>query len=83
MYMDDYGDSINSSQKPKELQKEKIIQKQLEIAWKALEMMERFPSFRESGKYFVNFLERFQNYGKGFASGKKDAKVLECQERFK
>jgi hypothetical protein len=29
--MDDYGDSLNSSKKPKELQKEKN-QKQLEIA---------------------------------------------------
>jgi hypothetical protein len=25
----------------------------------------------QSGKYFVNFLERFQNYGKGFTLRKK------------
>jgi hypothetical protein len=38
--------------------------------------------FRNDGKV-VNLLERFQNYGKGFTSEIKDAKILEYQERFK
>ena len=67
--MDDYGDSINSSKKPKELQKEKNNSKAVGNSLKG---------FRNDGK-----VSQFQRNGKGFTSGKKDAKVLECQERFK
>ena len=46
--MDDYGDSINSSKKTKKIAERKKNQKQLEIAWKALEMMERFSSLENT-----------------------------------